>query len=221
MTETVSLLGSISIWVILLPFAIGLARYPKLNNDSKIIFFVVVAGTIPQIMRLFLEGYPILNVFYNLYTPVEFLLYFILFKTKIKLTANKNILSLSLFLFCIISVILYYKYGVQKRFLNEWVIANNSIQISWVCLYLMEYYKSDDSVIEVYQPFFYFLCGITIYATGTTIFYSLWYFVKSDTESPTQIIKIIHHIFNILLYFSFSKGLLSSNYNHKATHTFY
>lgn len=209
-----SLLATISIWIILLPLVVGLAGFRKLNYESRIIFFVVLAGLIPQLLRPFINHTPTLMVLYNLYTPVDFTLYFLLFLHKMRSGMNRKFLFASLVLFMAIFIAFVLKKGVQREFLNVVVIINHLIQISWVCLCLMEYYRSDESFIETGQPFFWFLSGITAYASCTIIFYSLWNVVKSNEKGPMQLLTIIHHIFNIILYIFFSIGLVK-NYRHK------
>ena len=212
-----ALLANISIWIILLPFIIGLAGFKRLNYESRIVFFVVLAGLIPQVLRPFLNNSSTLTVLYNLYTPVDFTLYFLLFLSKMRSVFNRKFLYLSLFLFIAVSLILIFKKGLQQNFLNELVIFNHVMQICWVCLCLMEYYKTDEAFIETRQPFFWFLSGITAYASCTIIFYSLWNIVKSDEKGPMQLLKLIHHFFNIMLYIFFSIGLMK-NYRPKKSH---
>ncbi len=214
--QWVSILGNISIWIILLPLFLGLVGYGKLNRESRIIFFVVFIGTI-QVMKPFINNSYTLTVLYNLYTPAEFILYFFMFLGKTSSAFNRKFLYASLIFFSIISIVFVYKQGLSKEFLKDWVIINNTIQICWVCLCLMEYFKNDDAVIEIYHPFFWFLSAITAYATCTIAVYGLWHFIKSDSKGPAELIKVIHHIFNILLYIFFSIGILM-NYRHKNRH---
>lgn len=206
----ISILGMVSIWIILLPLLIGAYRFKNLNKESRIIFTVVLIGTIPQVLRSFLYNTSILTILYNLYTPLEFILYFLLFKYKSGWIITKKILIYSFFIFAALSAFFIFTDGLEKRFLNEWVIVNNTFQMIWVCFCLTEYYKFEDLQIETNQPFFWFLAGITIYATCTVTFYALWYFVQSDSKGSAQLIKIIHHIFNILLYLFFSIGILKN-----------
>jgi len=206
----VSILGSISIWIILVPLLIGVASYSKLNYDSKLILSIVLIGTLPQVLRPFINNSSSLTLLYNLYTPSEFIVYYFLFIKKVSLPYFKNIFVTTAVFFLLASLFFIFKQGLLNRFINEWVIINNIFQIIWICLCLMEYYKTEDSVIETNQPFFWFLIGITAYSTCTVVFYSLWYFIKSDSGSQTQILKIIHHIFNIALYVFFSIGLFKN-----------
>lgn len=204
----VSILGSISIWIILLPAVIGLIFIYKLDTDSRLILLVVLVGCIPQILRPFILNSSFLTILYNIYTPLEFTIYWFLFRNKITSAFRQMILNAMAAIFILISAYLIFQHGIQFRFLNEWVIWNNIFQLTWIGLCLLEYYYSEEAVIDLSRPFFWFLTGITCYASCTAIFYSLWYFIKENRDEQFIVLNSIHHIFNILLYLFFTIGLL-------------
>lgn len=204
----ISILGNVSIWIVLLPLLLGVCFFSKLNKESKLITLIVFIGAIPQVLKSFIENTPAITILYNLYTPLEFLIYWFIFKEKISSVSRKKVLDLMLFLFCIISFWMITYFGLAIRFLNEWVIVNNIFQLVWICIYLLEYYYSEDNHMNYSQPFFWFLIAITGYASCTAVFYSLWYFIKNNPNRDILLINLIHHIFNILLYLFFSIGLL-------------
>lgn len=207
----VSILGNISIWIILVPLFIGMIRYRKLNDDSKIILMVVFVGTIPQVLKPFINGSSTLNVLYNLYTPVEFVCYYLLFKRRAISVLNKKVIASSFYLFLIISFLFIYKYGLKDRFINELVVVNNAIQLVWICFCLLEFYKNESSSFEISHPFFWFLFGITLYSSCTVVVYSIWLFVESNRSIHRDLIKLIHPFFNTLVYIFFSIGLWKSH----------
>ena len=208
--DWISILGTISIWIILLPFIIGIILFKSLNKDSKLILLVVVCGAIPQVLRPFINNTSFLNIVYNLYTPLEFLIYWILFREKILHSKRRNLLNSIVVLFLIVSLYLVIYYGIQARFLNEWVIISNIFQIIFICICLLEFYYSEETTIELSQPFFWFLAGITFYASCTSVFFSLWFFIKNNDNQEFLILNLIHHVFNIFLYIFFSIGLLKN-----------
>lgn len=206
----VSILGYISIWVILLPLLIGFIFYKRLNIDSKLILLIVIIGTVPQVLRLIINNSSLLNILYNLYTPAEFTVYWLLFRKKFLFPGRRKYINLTALLFILLSIIFLYSWGIQERFLNEWVIVNNIFQLSWICVCLLEYYYSEEPFISTSRPFFWFLFGITCYASCTAVFYSLWFFIKNNANHEFLIMNVIHHTFNILLYIFFSIGLLKN-----------
>jgi len=204
----VSVLGSISIWIILLPAVVGTMFIHKLDKDSRLILIVVIAGCIPQVLRPFIIDSSLLTTLYNIYTPIEFTTYWFLFISKTASALRQRILYVMAAAFILISIYLVYHHGVSIRFLNEWVIWNNIFQLIWIGLCLLEFYYSEQTVIDLSQPFFWYLIGITCYASCTAIFYSLWYFIKENPDEQFIVLNSIHHIFNILLYLFFTMGLL-------------
>ena len=195
----VSILRNISVWIILLPLFTGLYMYKILDRDSKLILLVVIGGTLPQILRPFFYDTTILNILYNIYTPFEFIVYWLLFKDKIFRLVLKRIIKLTIIVFFILSFFLISRFGITHRFLSEWVVFNNIIQITWIYLCLMEYYYSDEEFIEKSKPFYWFIIGITVYASCTVVYYSLLSFIKNNPNNQYQIIVIIQNLFNIFL----------------------
>ncbi|HEY0742181.1 MAG TPA: hypothetical protein VGD40_11995 [Chryseosolibacter sp.] len=205
-----ALLGTISIWIILLPALLGLLIVNRLDRDSRLILLAVLAGCAPQVLRPFIHGTALLNLLYNIYTPIEFLIYWMLFSSKIISPQRRTFLHVLALGFLLYSIYLVFSNGLGTRFLNEWVIASNIIQVLALCLCLLDYYFHDDSVINLSQPFFWFLAGITCYAPCTVIFFSLWFYIQNSAPENQIILKNIHHVFNILLYISFTIGMLKN-----------
>lgn len=210
MANWVSLLGEISIWIILVPLTFGVAFFRRLDYDSKLILLIVFVGSIPQVLRPILRHYEVVTIFYNLYTPIEFIVYWFLLRKKITLSSRRTFLNATAVIFFVFSAYLIWAFGIQTRFLNEWVIANNVFQVLWIGLCLLEYYHAEDAIIDLAQPFFWYLLGIICYAPCTVIFYSLWYFIRNHPDEQFHVLNAIHHIFNILLYIFFAIGMLKN-----------
>lgn len=207
----ISILEDFSIWIILLPAITGVILFKRLDRDSRIIFIVVLLACIPQVLKSFLDGTRVLTVVYNIYTPIEFTVYWILFRQKITSQTRKKILDVMACIFLVASAYIIYQNNIFERFLNEWVVLNNIFQVSWVGLCLLEYYYSEDGLINSSQPFFWFLIAITGYASCTAVFFSLWHLIKNNTEQQFYIVNAIHHIFNTLLYIFFTIGFLKNS----------
>ena len=99
----ISILGDFSIWIILLPAITGLILFKRLDKDSKIIFVVVLLACIPQVLKFFMDGTELLNIVYNVYTPLEFIVYWILFRQKIISPSRKTILDGMAAIFVVVS----------------------------------------------------------------------------------------------------------------------
>ena len=204
-------LKNVSVWSILLPFLIGVTYIKRLNYDSKIILLIVIGGIIPQILsNRLLQADSFKNITYNLYTPFEFICYALLFHNKYTFPKLKLLYKLTLLFFSLLSLFLLIYNNISTLFLNQWVMFSNIIQLVWAGMYLIQIYLNDDLQFEADQPFFWFLIAIICYASCTTVFYSLWYIVLSNAFTKYRFVEIIHHLFNISLYFLFFVGVLKN-----------
>lgn len=201
------ILGFISIWSIMLPLLCGLILFKYLSKDSFIIWGVVVAVTIPQVISKLINDKSFISITYNLYTIVEFLFLF-LFMFR-KMTSNKSkiiIGSVSIF-FPVLIIFFLVKLNLSSRFFNEWVCFTSIIYTLGVLLILFEQYISDNISITKKSPHFWFLSGILFYSPCTILVFSLWNFIKKAQSEVLYNIWIIHHLFNILLYVTFFIGM--------------
>ena len=203
----ISILGKISIWIILLPLLIGILGLSKLNKDSVLILLIVFIGTIPQVLNPFIKDSGILKFLYNLYTPLEFLTYWTLFYRNIRPGKLRLIAVLILGLFCFISVSLMLKNNLFSSFVTVWVLVNNSFQLVLAGMCLLTFIYSDDLNFSKEMPLFWFMIGIVLYASCTILFYSLWDYLKRSNDPSITFLNVIHHIFNISLYLFFGWGL--------------
>ena len=198
---------AISIWIILLPLLIGSWFTKKLGRDSIIIFVLVIIATPPQILTAFLPLHSkTLNVFYNVYTPFEFFLVFILFKKKFEGRTNNIIFRASGILYLLISVLFITLFNFKKKFISEWACVNNIIYIVWGLLFISEILILDTDGVNKKNAFTYFLLGIFFYSQCTVLIFCLYYFI-----SQTQILSntwIIQSLSNIIMYCLFSIGFV-------------
>lgn len=214
--DWVSVLGAISKWIILLPLTFGLPLFKSLDNDGKIILLVSFIGVIPQIMAPFFREPTLLNILYNLYTPSEFLLYWLFLFSHTKSKISRFVYYFVGLSFVAISVYLLSKNSIATQFISVWVIVNNIFQLILIGVCLLTYYYYDNLEFRLTQPFFWYLIGMILYASCTVIFYSLWNYVKESRTVVFIDLKVVHHVFNILLYLFFSWGLFMNYYREKS-----
>lgn len=208
--DWVSILGKISIWIILVPLLIGLSVLYKLDRDSRLVLLIIFIGTIPQVLNPFLKGTPALIFLYNLYTPFEFFIYWFLFNANIKGKTLRSTTLVIFYLFIVISIFLVVRNNLFASFTTVWVVVNNCFQLILAGLCLLTFFYSDENDLSRERPLFWYLIGIILYASCTVIFYSLWNYLKRNSDSSVSSLNIIHHVFNITLYVFFSIGLLKN-----------
>src|ERR1700743_82893 len=139
------ILHIISIWIIILPLVAGIVNYQGLNKDSKWIFALVVIAAFPQILTYFVfhKETPLLNISYNIYTPIEFIVLYIIFYSKYEGNHNKRILQWSAGIYLLASIWFIVTKGLSAQFLNLWEDLNDLIYLVWILLFLQEQYHSD------------------------------------------------------------------------------
>ncbi|HUB59613.1 MAG TPA: hypothetical protein VL978_02860 [Puia sp.] len=208
-----NILHEISIWVVVLPLMAGLINYKGLNGDSKWIFYMTVAAVPPQILTFIvhLKETALLNILYNLYTPVEFILMYGLFRGKYEMRLNKRLLWISAVIYGVISVWFIVVYGIRDHFLERWECLNSLIYIIWIMTFLKEQYTSDSFVIQKRNPFAWYVLAFIIYSPCTVLVFSLYYYIRRGPHhSALYNLWRIPIICNILLYLLFAVGLFIS-----------
>jgi len=204
------LLSNISIWSILLPIIVGFGKFPRLNSESRIILYIVILAAIPQILRAFIDHSDTLNILYNLYTFIEYILIALLFY-KIEPDGRK-IYYFNTIIYALIVCYFVINYGIADRFLHELVSINNFFYILWILLVIVKKHNSDDSfhLFDLRYPLFWYMSGLLFYSICTFIIFLMWGFIKSHPKSMLTHLWIIHYIFNINMYLAFSIGMYKS-----------
>ncbi len=205
--------GNISIWVMVLPVVLGCFFFNKLDFDSKLILGVVLIGFCIQLLHYVLHQKVVLNWLYNIYTPIEFVALWYLFKKKLLSLQRRNFMDISLLVFAVISIGLVLTFGLNQRYLYEWAIVKNIVLIYWVALCLFEFYFTSYLKINIQQPFYWYLSGIICYASCTLVFYLMWYLVRKYATQDFSGLALCHLVFNTILYLLFAVGLFK-NYQH-------
>lgn len=202
-----AILENISIWIILLPLLTGSWFIKKMSRDSFIIFVLVIIATPPQLITAFFElRSNTLNLFYNVYTPIEFILLFFLFKPKFYSSVNKKIFIATGVLYVIISVLFLLLFNLSKVFVNEWACVNNLLYIVWILMYISEIFSFNFAEIKKDTAFSYFLLGIFLYAQCTVLLFALYYYISQSAVLGNT--WIIQSLGNIAMYILFTLGIL-------------
>jgi hypothetical protein len=213
------ILHTISIWIIVLPLLAGIINFKGLNKDSKWIFWLVIVAFIPQILTFLIkQESPLLNISYNLYTPLELGMLYMVFIDKYEQNTSRRIVQASLLIYIPVFLFMFIKYGITASFLSTLVCINNIIYMIWILLLLKEQYQAEDSIIQKNNPFAWYLLALIIYAPCTVLVFALYYYIR-DPENPVERnLWIIHSSCNILLYILFTVGL-SLHKKHRALQT--
>lgn len=201
--------NAVSIWVVILPFLAGIVNFKGLNRDSRWIWFLVLVAIPPQLLTSFLaKNDPRLNVSYNLYTPIEFAILYAVFLSKFSVTVNRLLVHLSAGLFYALCVLMLFRFGFKKEFLNLLVCACNVIYMFWVLLLLKQEYNAEETFITKNNPFTWYLIAVALYSPGRVATLALYYYIRDESNPVRMSLSLIDSLFNILLYLFFAVGLL-------------
>lgn len=210
----------ISIWIVVLPVVAGVVNYKGLNTDSRWIFYMSCLAVPPQLLTylsVFRET-RLLNIFYNAYTPLEFILMYLLFRPKYETRLRRSIQWWSAVAYGVISVyfvLVLARYRIDDRFLNLWVCANNLTYILWIMLFLQEQYNSDSFVIRRDNPFAWYVLAFIVYAPCTVLVFGLYYYIRDPARPDQWNMWVIQSVCNIILYIFFAAGLFISTKDEK------
>ncbi len=197
-----------SIWSIVLPFTIGGAFYKLLSDDSRIIYFLVIGDFITQMARVALGRTPSLIYFYNIDIIVQYGVLYLFFVSKFTLVRSKKYFNVgNLFGVSVAIYFLIFK-GISAKFNNEWVCINFLIFVFWILLLLLDYYENDEVYLKVKSNIFFFMIGLFFYTSCTLLIFSMWDYIMNNKASFLNNLWIIHDVFNVMMYFSFSIGFL-------------
>jgi hypothetical protein len=202
-----ALMGKLSAWIIILPLLVGLYRIRRLSKESICIVLVVIAGTLPQMLKAFSLGFVELNLSYNIYTCLEFLLLYVFFKNKV--SSFKRLFLMASILYIISAGVLILIQGIVRQFLSSLVCINSLIYLFWVLLIILEQLKLEtNDLFQFESPFVWYFSAILLYSSCTLLFFFLWPYVNTTSSSNLRPLRFVHHLFNILLYIFFTIGFL-------------
>jgi len=210
------LLHTLSIWIVVIPFLIGIMNLRGLNRDSRWIFLLVIIALVPQLMTALVENDgPLFDITYNLYTPIEFILLYMVFGTKYNSSASKTLFRLTAIVYFFICAYFFLHYGIRQKFLSGLVCANNVIYMIWILMFLKQEYATDSFLIKKENPFTWFLIAFIFYAPCTVATFALYHYIREPSNIMLRNLSIIQDIFNIFLYLLFSAGLLIRTHDKK------
>ncbi len=201
----------LSIWSILLPLVAGFVYFKQLDQPSLLIFIVVVLATIPQLLTLSMIHTEELNVVYNVYTLLEFLLLYFFIGRNFQRQIFNRIGMITVGLFCLLGMWLIGKYGLYQKFLNELICAANCIYLAWIFMFILEGLLNEQKLVNPRLPLFWFLTAILFYAPCSIFVIALAHYIKKSTNPLIHNMWSVHGVFNILMYVFFAVGFYKSH----------
>lgn len=207
-----AVLHTISIWIVVVPFLLGILNMKHLNRDARWIFMLVSVSLVPQLATAILQNdHPAFNLIYNVYTPMEFFILYHIFSSKFQGRSRKRIVRGSSLFYVLTCLIAFGYYSLWRRFVGELVVVNNLIYMLWILLLLEQEYAEDHRLIYRRNPFTWLLIALIFYAPCSLITLALYQYIRDPLNPGLAVLKFIQDVFNILEYMLISVGLILRN----------
>jgi hypothetical protein len=190
---------------VLIPFLAGIFWFKHLRTESKTIFWLVLAGIVPQVLTAFMHQEDFLNALYNIYTPVELALVYSFFNNRPYINLFNKIRLVSVVLFVLYAVTIIALYGINHRFLNELVCMTNLCYVAWAGIFILQCALDDAEIPNRSSPLFWYLSGLILYSPATALVFSFYYSIGKNEVFKS--LWVIHDIFNTAMYVFFAVGM--------------
>ncbi|MGC4232505.1 MAG: hypothetical protein QM594_05945 [Niabella sp.] len=196
-----------STWIVIVPLIVGVTLYGCLKGNSKLILLLIVFASIPQIMfALVWEQNSEINLVYNIYTLIEFIL-LMLFFYRLRIFDRAKFFSIfSVFVFISAVAYLVLIYGFRTFFLSRLVFLSNFIYTGWILFYLYTIIK-EDAVFSFKSSQTWYLTAYLLYSPCTALVFLFW----NQRNNGIPILKdigFVQSFFNIILYVFIATGFI-------------
>lgn len=209
------LLLKISYFIVLLPLLTGLIFWRKTKRFSRGLILLSFVAAVPHLLAASGIAPSERNIIYNLYTVVEFIIMFSIFRPRFVTSFSKRVLGLSLIIGGVLSIPILISKNFITDFNNELVCLTNLVYLFWILVLMRDTYLFDTPLFTKKDPFTFFALGIIVYASASMLVMGLYNFLLENPQSPVAKLWVFHDFSNIFIYTMFFVGILTEITNHK------
>ncbi len=200
------ILEQISVWIILLPFVVGLICIKKMQISSTIIFILVCVACIPQLLPNTFINSKYFNITYNIYTIAEFGLVLLFFYKNYFFKHIKTIAFASAIVYFFIALYYFFTFSITNEFINQLPCINNLFYVFWIILFVIETEVEQATKQYSFNTHIYFIIGILQYAATSTFIIGIYHLKHYNSLLNT--LWIFQSLPNITMYILFTIGFL-------------
>jgi hypothetical protein len=200
----------LSIWSIIVPLVAGCFLFKKLDKPSLIMFAIVVLATIPQLLTVTMHHNKNLNIIYNLYTLLEFILMYLLFGRNLQTRIFRYLNVAAIIGFYTLAIVEIANYGMRAWFLNALVAASGIVYLVWIFLYILENLLKDQTILNPQLPVFWYTVAWLLYGASTSFVFSMANYIDNSKNPFIHNLWTIQGVFNVILYLFFAIGFYQS-----------
>ena len=158
------------------------------------------------------------NSLYNFNITVEFVFLFLFFKNRFRSKRRNQLFFISAAGCVLLGIVLISINGIFEKFLVQWLVVNNLTYTTWILMLLLDLYQNNSKDSQIDSPFFAYVFGLFFYTSCTIMYFPLR--VIMSTESYLVNLRIIHDVFNTILYVAFALGFILEARGRKARNVY-
>jgi hypothetical protein len=210
----IDVLNAVSNYAPLIPFAVGIAIFRKLDRSSMIVLALLLLSSISQLFSRYTNRHPLQGVVFNCYLIADMVMWALVFYLNSRLT---SIRLLILFVLSLEASVIFSAIRRESvwRFFSEYVSFNCVVHSTWVLLFLFERYKDATTHRLEYEPLFWFALGLLFYSPATYFLFAFYEIVRGSASEAPEKLWWIHDVVNPLMYALFTIGMIMNTRQEK------
>lgn len=197
--------------LILLPLALWLIRFKKLNAELKLLGTTIC-------ITFFIEGYAAYLMFqltrnlflYHWLIPVQYVLFSSVFFVALTNETHKKVILLSIPLYLLLVILFTFTLQPPTEFNSYARLLKNILITGWTLLYYKEIFTSLKVVNLNKEPMFWVSTGLLFFSLGNFFVDGLMNYLLSLSYELAHTLNYIRVFLGYLLYITFLIALLLS-----------
>lgn len=205
-----SVIVPIAIYGVLVPVGIGLWRYTYLEQEARLLFYMLV----PVAANQFFSEWWVYNVepnnlpFFHLYMAIEFVMLSLIFRSYLR-SYSGRIVELTAAVSIVIYLIYFaanpeqlWQYSTYARAIEAVII------LVFAGLYFIMVYQKQEHIYLQKTSGFWIVGGLILYFSSNLLIFVFSDLVFRQESSAFSTIWVLHDLLTILLYIAYTIGLL-------------
>lgn len=201
----------LSIWIIILPLSQGIIYKFKLNTNGKIFLIIIFCDSICQLVKGLSPQNSYIIFLYNLDIFCQFSLISYFLYQFLNTNFQKRLFFFLLGLSVLFGITRIYANDIFTYFYSQCITLNGIIYLINITIIFGLSINDEDFKIIERKDIFYFILGLFMYSSTTSLTFSLWNYIENKNSEIFNILWLINDFFNIIFYFLISLSLYHSN----------
>jgi hypothetical protein len=187
---------------------IGVLRFKTLNNDQRILFFLLILTSLVQLSSTILWKYKMNNLFlYHFYTVAEFLLLGVLYAKHLNGLVKTTFMQGLMFAFVILALINTLFFQSLNEFNSNITFTESLLMIVFSVLFFYKLLRDLQHRKLERVPIFWINMSVLTYFSGALILFHVSNELISIPKEEREIVWGTHAVFSLVHYFLYAVAL--------------